>query len=139
MDHPEISALLRHTTVATAGKGEGFGRYRAKVALVGGRRAALGRTADAAVFVPVDRVANRAPGGGARVLQGDIARAPRSTRKRGVSLIQVIPVLISTQKGVDHRGGGLKSAAERGGADSQVERGQKIAARSVPIDRKSVV
>src|SRR5664280_331603 len=138
VDHPEISALLRHATVATAGKGEGFGRNRAKVVLVGGRRAALGGTADAAVLIPVDRVANRTAGGGARVCQSDVARAPRKTRKRHVRLVQIVPVLVSSKEGVGDTGRCLESAAERGGADSHVERCQKIGTRGVPIHEAEV-
>src|SRR5664280_3275058 len=78
---------------APAGQSESFRRNRAQGVLIGCRRSA--------VLIPVDRVANRAAGGGASIAQRHKARAarPRNAKAGRVCLVQVITILVSAQEG----------------------------------------
>ena len=84
-------------TGAAVAQGESFRRNRAQGVLIGGRRTA--------VLIPVDRVANRAAGGGASIAQSRKARtaSPRNVKAGRVCLVQEITILVSTQEGVGRR------------------------------------
>src|ERR1017187_1109522 len=111
-----VAHALRWTVERAAVEAERFRRNRAKRVLIGSRRAA--------VLIPVDRIADRAPGGGASIAQSDVT--PRSTGERIVRLVKGITILIHAQEAVGDAGQGLRSATKRRRAYRDVHRSQQI-------------
>src|ERR1035438_9099415 len=102
-----------------AGQRERFRRNRAQSVLIGRGRSA--------VLIPVNRIADRATGGGAGIAERQIALArPPDAAERVISLVQVVTELVSRQEGIGDATQRVNSAAERRRSELHVHGGQKI-------------